>query len=112
MALVYFHSGRNFERLNQKSQRGLRFRLQKLLHLEDAPPFVRRVIIAVIGGTIVLIGLAMIVLPGPAIVVIPLGLAVLATEFIWARRWLRKARKMFNKVRDHVTGSSKKQSSP
>jgi uncharacterized protein (TIGR02611 family) len=111
MAIVCVHSGRNFERLNQKLQRSLRFRLRKILHLEDAPPFVRRVIVAVIGGTILLIGIAMIVLPGPAIVVVPLGLAVLATEFIWARRWLRKARKMFKKARDHVTGSSKKQSS-
>ena len=82
-----------------------------MLHLEDAPPFVRRVIVAVIGGTILLIGIAMIVLPGPAIVVVPLGLAVLATEFIWARRWLRKVHKMFKKARDHVTGSSNKQSS-
>ena len=34
----------------------------------------------------------MVVLPGPAIVVIPLGLAILATEFVWARRLLQKAR--------------------
>jgi Putative transmembrane protein (PGPGW) len=94
--------------LNQKSQRSLRFRLRKILHLEDAPPLVRRVIIAVIGGTIILIGLAMIVLPGPAIVVIPLGLAVLATEFIWARLWLRRARRIFKQARDRVTGSSNK----
>jgi hypothetical protein len=77
-----FYAGQKFERLNQKSQRGLRFRLRKILHLADAPPFVRRVIIAVIGGTIVLIGIAMIVLPGPAFIVIPLGVAILATEFV------------------------------
>ena len=34
----------------------------------------------------------MLVLPGPAIVVIPIGLAILAAEFSWARRWLRKLR--------------------
>ena len=50
-------------------------------------------------------------MPGPAVIVIPLGLAVLATEFIWARRWLRKARKMFKQAKDRVTGSSKKQPS-
>ncbi|MEJ0091791.1 MAG: PGPGW domain-containing protein [Limisphaerales bacterium] len=97
--------------MSQKSQRGLRYRIRKILHLEDAPPFVRRVIIAVIGGTILLIGVAMIVLPGPAVVVIPLGLAVLATEFIWARRWLRKARKMFKQAKDRVTGASNKKPS-
>ena len=48
----------------------------------------RRVIVLVIGLTVVAIGAAMIVLPGPAIVVIPVGLAILATEFVWARRLL------------------------
>src|SRR5215470_3152204 len=50
----------------------------------------RKLIVAIIGGTVVLIGLALIVLPGPAIVVIPLGLAILGTEFLWARRLLRR----------------------
>jgi tellurite resistance protein TerC len=50
----------------------------------------RRVAVAVIGGTVVLIGVAMIVLPGPAIVVIPAGLAILATEFAWAKRLLKR----------------------
>jgi tellurite resistance protein TerC len=53
---------------------------------------VRRVVIAVIGGTVVLVGVAMLVLPGPAFVVIPAGLAILALEFAWARRWLKEAR--------------------
>jgi tellurite resistance protein TerC len=50
----------------------------------------RRVVIAVIGGTVALIGVAMIVLPGPAIVVIPAGLAILGTEFAWAKRLLKR----------------------
>jgi tellurite resistance protein TerC len=56
--------------------------------------FAKRVVVAVIGGTITLIGIALIVLPGPAFIVIPIGLSILATEFLWARRWLDKARKM------------------
>ncbi len=40
------------------------------------------------GGALLVAGLAMLVLPGPAFVVIPAALAVLAIEFIWARRWL------------------------
>lgn len=47
--------------------------------------------------TVVLIGVAMIVLPGPAIVVIPAGLAILATEYAWARRWLHIVRKSAKK---------------
>ena len=52
----------------------------------------RRCAIALVGGTVVLIGIAMIVFPGPAIVVIPAGLAILGLEFAWARRWLEKLR--------------------
>jgi len=61
---------------------------------------VKRLIIAVIGFTVLLIGLAMIVLPGPAIVVIPIGLGILATEFIWARRLLRKVKSIASKVKN------------
>jgi len=52
----------------------------------------KRIVVAVVGGTVLLIGIAVWVLPGPAVVVIPRGLAILASEFVWARRWLRKAR--------------------
>ena len=50
----------------------------------------RRIWRTVIGFTVLLIGVALIVLPGPAIVVIPVGLAILATEYAWARRSLTK----------------------
>lgn len=46
---------------------------------------VRKAVIAVIGASVLLIGAAMIFLPGPAIIIIPAGLAILATEFGWAR---------------------------
>lgn len=46
----------------------------------------------VIGGTVLLIGVALLVLPGPAFIVIPLGLAILATEFRWARNLLCRMR--------------------
>jgi len=52
----------------------------------------RRIVVAVVGGTVVLLGIAMMVLPGPALVVIPLGLGILGLEFAWARRWLRHVR--------------------
>ncbi|MEZ5582326.1 MAG: PGPGW domain-containing protein [Candidatus Competibacteraceae bacterium] len=50
----------------------------------------RRIVITAVGVTILLIGVALIVLPGPAFVVIPAGLAVLSLEFAWARHWLKK----------------------
>jgi hypothetical protein len=53
---------------------------------------VKRVLVALVGGTVLALGIALVVLPGPAFLVIPAGLAILAVEFAWARRWLRKAR--------------------
>ena len=53
---------------------------------------VKRVAVAVAGGAVFALGLALIILPGPAFLVIPAGLAILALEFAWARRWLRSAR--------------------
>jgi tellurite resistance protein TerC len=65
----------------------------------------KRIVKVVIGFTILLIGLAMTVLPGPAIVVIPTGLAILATEFLWAKRLLERikqgASNTFNRTNRH-----------
>ena len=52
----------------------------------------RRIAVAIVGASVVIVGVAMIFLPGPAIVVIPAGLAILGLEFAWARRWLRLIR--------------------
>ncbi len=50
----------------------------------------KRWTVFVIGGTVLLFGLSLIVLPGPAIVVIPVGLVILGTEFVWAKNVLDK----------------------
>jgi tellurite resistance protein TerC len=60
--------------------------------------FAKRIVVAVVGGTITLIGIALLILPGPAFIVIPVGLSILATEFVWARRFLRKAREVATRV--------------
>lgn len=57
----------------------------------------KRLVIAMTGFTILMVGIAMIVLPGPAILVIPTGLGILATEFVWAKRVLKKAKNTFRK---------------
>ena len=57
----------------------------------------RKLFVAIIGGTVLLIGVALIVLPGPALIVIPVGLAILATEFAWARRAINRAKAMAGK---------------
>jgi tellurite resistance protein TerC len=53
---------------------------------------IKRIVVTVVGGTVLALGIALIVLPGPAFIVMPGGLAILAIEFAWARRWLRSAR--------------------
>lgn len=61
---------------------------------------VKRLIVAVIGFTLLVIGIAMIALPGPAIVVIPVALGILATEFAWARHLLARFRARIYRPRD------------
>jgi tellurite resistance protein TerC len=69
------------------------------LRLNSVPGF-KKLVVAVIGGTVLLFGICLIFLPGPAVLVIPAGLAILATEFVWARRWLHKVKAMAAKARD------------
>lgn len=66
----------------------------------------RRIAISLIGGTVLLVGLAMVVLPGPALVVIPLGLGILGLEFAWARRWLRRAKERAQQLVPGFAGSA------
>jgi len=60
----------------------------------------KRLIVIVVGSTVLLMGIAMIALPGPAVLVIPVGLSVLATEFVWARRLLNKLKSTFQKGKE------------
>ncbi len=57
----------------------------------------RRIVIGVVGSSVLLLGIVMIVTPGPAFVVIPVGLAILAVEFVWARHWLKKLRELISR---------------
>ncbi len=50
----------------------------------------RKIIISILGFTVILVGILLIVTPGPAILVIPAGLTILATEFPWAEKLLVK----------------------
>lgn len=85
----------------------------------------KKFIIAVTGGTVVIVGVAMIILPGPAFIVIPAGLAILATEFLWARQALRKCQNIavqtkhhakrwwpFNRKQDKTKSAEKSESQP
>jgi len=60
----------------------------------------RRLVVLVVGSSVVAVGVLMIVLPGPAFVVIPAGLAILATEFVWARRLLDRVKQQVKQNMD------------
>lgn len=59
----------------------------------------KRLVVIVTGFTILAVGIAMIVLPGPAFIVIPIGLAILATEFIWAKKLLDSVKERIERMR-------------
>ena len=65
----------------------------------------RRFAVTILGVLLLAAGLAMMVLPGPGIVVIVAGLAVLATEYVWARRLLEKAKDQAQQAQEAAVAS-------
>jgi hypothetical protein len=59
----------------------------------------KKFIVALFGGTVLLVGIALLVLPGPGLPIVAAGIAILATEFLWARRALRNAKGAVAKAR-------------
>lgn len=59
---------------------------------------IKKIVIAITGFTVLLLGLIMVFLPGPSIIVIPMGLAILASEFVWAEQWLFKVKGLIAKT--------------
>ena len=82
-------------------------RLKAVRKATGGYPLIRRAVVAIFGGTILLIGVALIILPGPAFIVIPLGLIILATEFVWARRLMDRIKREGTRLRDAVLRSDK-----
>ncbi len=76
----------------RRPRRSLRRRLRIWLRRNISYRWARRIVVGTIGGTVLAAGVAMLMLPGPAIVVMPIGLAILGLEFAWARRWLQRLR--------------------
>jgi uncharacterized protein (TIGR02611 family) len=59
---------------------------------------IKRIIVSVVGFTVLIIGILLIVFPGPAFIIIPVGLAILATEYAWAKNLFEKVKKGINKA--------------
>jgi tellurite resistance protein TerC len=64
-----------------------------------------RIVRIIIGSTVLLAGLAMLVLPGPAVIVVPLGLAILAIDFPWARVLMQNIQTWLNRKKRSTSDS-------
>ena len=71
--------------------------------VKDTYKLAKRIAITVVGVSILAIGIVMIVAPGPALILIPVGLAILGLEFAWARLWLKRLRESISSrnMRNH-----------
>ena len=87
--------------LNAAAARTTRDELHKRSGMNATYKWARRIAVSLVGGTVLLIGLIMIVTPGPALVFIPAGLAILSVEFAWARYWLKRVKA---KTREVING--------
>ena len=74
-------------------------KVRRKLRLDKLPKMVRVILVSIIGGVVLIAGIIMIVTPGPAFILIPLGLLLLASEFKWAERWAQRLTDAFDKVR-------------
>lgn len=85
-----------------------------IVRLADAPVgptmgnmhLVKRFAVTIVGAVLLVVGVAMMILPGPGILLIVAGLAVLATEYVWARRLLVRAKKQAQQVQDAAVAST------
>ena len=87
--------------------------IRSLIKFDDKHPLfgtykvAKRIAIGIVGGSVLLVGVLMILLPGPAIIVIPVGLGILSLEFAWARSWLRKIRQKAQSVANGISGRNR-----
>ncbi|MFM1919218.1 MAG: putative rane protein of unknown function [Candidatus Hydrogenedentota bacterium] len=66
----------------------------------------KRLIVFVVGATVVLLGVIMLVTPGQGVLTILAGLAILATEFVWARHLLKRVREQAGQAVRRIRGDA------
>jgi uncharacterized protein (TIGR02611 family) len=69
---------------------------------------IRRLAIAIVGFTLLIVGVAMLVTPGPGWLLIFAGLGTLGAEFVWARHVTRKLRKISKKSLSNLPDPAKR----
>jgi uncharacterized protein (TIGR02611 family) len=84
-----------------------RLELRRATHRERHLLF--RLMFGVTGSVVLAAGLVMLVTPGPAFVLIPIGLAMLSMEFVWAERLLDKSLEQAAKAQQKAAETTTKQ---
>ncbi len=107
--------GSAFERLDDPLEDLAEDRARRWYELGRSPNRIirqaYRLIVLVVGLSIVALGLVLVVLPGPwTIPLVLLGLAILATEFVWARSLLQRAKVYALKAKDKARGVARRRS--
>ncbi len=64
----------------------------------------RRIVIAVVGGSVLLLGCIMLLTPGPGVLGIAAGLGILGLEFAWAKRWLAEVKRRSSQAIHDING--------
>lgn len=62
----------------------------------------KRMTISVLGGFCLAVGILFVLIPGPAVIFIPLGLALLSLEYAWAKVWLKKSQRFFKRTAEQT----------
>jgi uncharacterized protein (TIGR02611 family) len=91
----------------ERSRLAARLAERREAHLQRSRFY--RILFLIAGAIVTLGGLAMLVLPGPALIVIPIGLAMLAMEFAWAENMLEKAVAQAEKAQQTAKEASRAQ---
>ena len=85
----------------QPEERFVRLRrLHARAHSNPVTSLITKVVVTIVGVFLILIGIVMLIGPGQGILAIIAGLAVLATEYTWAERLLRRVQDRLREARD------------
>lgn len=75
-------------------------RIDRHLHRNKVMSLTTKIVVTLVGLAVLTAGLIMMVTPGPGLVGIAVGLAILATEYDWADRWLQAARRKIAEAKE------------
>jgi uncharacterized protein (TIGR02611 family) len=87
-----------------------------LMPLKAVARFIRRsgkrIAVTIAGFAVLLAGIALLVLPGPGWLLIFIGLTILATEYVWAERLLKAAKRKAEQAKDAVLRKKNRDGTP